>query len=221
MKRARIRFLPGFVLVVTGVGDGRTSGDFAPRAGSRAGTSSDVRGRVGQREHVRRQPRRAQTLPGGRYVATNVLLKGEIAVAFLGAQPLAALPRARWAGVDRFHTLRNHREGEHGVSIVPRRSAQGFAPDDAFAPPGAIQAEGASRDTRAADLRAGGRTSGRHARTANSASRPSIATRSLPRFEAALRCRRGSPTSRRHVARCAAPPASSPAGFRCRSLRRC
>ena len=89
MKRACIRILPGCVLVVTGLAMG------VPRA-----ISLHAQDHVPERlprfevasvkENVSGDSRaRAQTLPGGRYVATNVLLKGEIAVAFLGAQPLA------------------------------------------------------------------------------------------------------------------------------------
>ena len=85
MKRACIRFLPGCVLVVTGLAMG------VPRA-----ISLRAQDHVPERlpsfevasvkENVSGDSRaRAQTLPGGRYVATNVLLKGEIAVAFLGA----------------------------------------------------------------------------------------------------------------------------------------
>ena len=51
---------------------------------------------------------RAQTLPGGRYVATNVLLKGEIAVAFLGAQPLAlsrVVGGPEWIGSTRYDII--------------------------------------------------------------------------------------------------------------------
>ena len=108
MKRACIRFLPGCVLVVTGLAMG------VPRA-----ISLRAQDHVPERlpsfevasvkENVSGDSRaRAQTLPGGRYVATNVLLKGEIAVAFLGAQPLAlsrVLGGPEWIGSTRYDII--------------------------------------------------------------------------------------------------------------------
>jgi uncharacterized protein (TIGR03435 family) len=105
MERVCTRFLAGVVLVVIALAMGvpvatplRAQDQLAERlptfevASVKENVSGDSRAR-------------AQTLPGGRYVATNVLLKGEIAVAFLGAQPLAlsrVIGGPEWIGSTRY-----------------------------------------------------------------------------------------------------------------------
>ena len=82
MKRACARFLSTVGVVATGWAIGVPAAkaqDHLPTfevASVKENTSGDSRARM-------------QTQPSGRFVATNVRLKGLIADAFLGAQPLA------------------------------------------------------------------------------------------------------------------------------------
>ena len=105
MTRVCIRCLLGLVVVVIGVAmglPGITSLFAQDRVPERLPTFEVA----SVKENVSGDSRaRAQTLPGGRYVATNVLLKGEIAAAFLGAQPLAlsrVLGGPEWIGSTRY-----------------------------------------------------------------------------------------------------------------------
>src|SRR4051812_38524483 len=80
MKHFSVRMLPGVVLVLCGgvIGAQGQAPAQLPRF-EVASVKENVSGETRARE---------QTLPGGRLVAANVLLKGQIADAFLGAQPL-------------------------------------------------------------------------------------------------------------------------------------
>jgi uncharacterized protein (TIGR03435 family) len=104
MKRLCVRFLP-ILAVVTGVTIG-VPGATSLRAQDRVPESLPTFEVASVKENTSGDSRaRAQTLRGGRYVATNVLLKGEIAVAFLGAQPLAlsrVLGGPEWIGSTRY-----------------------------------------------------------------------------------------------------------------------
>jgi uncharacterized protein (TIGR03435 family) len=108
MKRACIRFLPGVVLAVSGLAMA-VPGPAPLRAQAQAPESLPTFEVASVKENTSGDSRaRAQTLRGGRYVATNVLLKGEIAVAFLGAQPLAlsrVLGGPEWIGSTRYDII--------------------------------------------------------------------------------------------------------------------
>ena len=107
MKRACTRVLSGVVVAVAGLAiSARVT---AVRAQDRVPERLPTFEVASVKENVSGDSRaRAQTLPGGRYVATNVLLKGEIAVAFLGAQPLAlsrVLGGPEWIGSARYDII--------------------------------------------------------------------------------------------------------------------
>ena len=108
MKRTCIRFRPGLALVVIGLAVG-LPGAIVLRAQDQGPERLPTFEVASVKENVSGDSRaRVQTLPGGRFVATNVLLKGQIADAFLGAQPLAlsrVLGGPEWIGSTRYDII--------------------------------------------------------------------------------------------------------------------
>ena len=108
MKRACFCFLSSVLMVATALAQTPERLPSFEVASVKKNTSGDSRA-----------PMRTQ--PGGRFVATNVLLKFLIADGVRDGRPAIVdrRPHSRRAGLDRFRTLRHQREGEHGISNRP------------------------------------------------------------------------------------------------------
>ena len=105
MRRSCVRFLPALVLFVTGLAMG-VPGATVLRAQDQAPERLPTFEVASVKENTSGESRAPmRTQPGGRFVATNVLLKGLIADAFLDAQPLAfsrVLGGPEWIGSTRY-----------------------------------------------------------------------------------------------------------------------